>query len=158
MQLENIKKALEAYRNGQFIRCGWQSRIESAKARKSGIEVVKISEATVRIGINYGNIHAVQVMRENAEGEKKPYTVWFRHLEDFPVVIEHLQDADKKYLQVFTVNRGAAPKVRYLVNGKEVSREHLEELGYCNPSAFSKSETLTFNIPIENLRFVGNFS
>lgn len=158
MKLENIKKALETYQKGSFKRIGWESRIESAKARKMGIEVLKISEATVRIGISYSNIHAVKVMRETAEGEKKPYTVWFKHLEDFPVVIEHLQDESKKYLQVFTVNKGAAPKVRYFVNDCEISREHLEELGYCNPSAFNKSETLTFNIPIENIRFIGNFS
>lgn len=158
MKLENIKTALENYQNGQFIRVGWQSRIESAKARKMGIEVVKMSEATVRLGIKYGNIHAVQVMRENETGEKKSHTVWFRHLEDFPVIIEHLQDEAKKYLQIFTVNKNSSPKVRYFVNDCEVSREHLEELGYCNPSEFKKNETLTFNVPIENLRFIGNFS
>lgn len=163
MKLENIKTALETYRNGRFVRCGWiKPNLESAKARKMGIEVTKISEATVRIGINYSNIHAVQVMRENAEGEKKPHTIWFKHLEDFPVIVEHLQDESKKYLQVFTVNKKSAPKVKYVVTDnegtREVTREQLEKLGYCNPSAFQKSETLTFNIPIENLRFIGNFS
>lgn len=159
MKLENIKKALETYQKGSFKRIGWESRIESAKARKTGIEVLKISEATVRIGINYSNIQAVKVMRETAQGEKKPYTVWFKHLEDFPVVIEHLQDENKKYLQVFTVNKGAAPKVTYTVTSwagtREVTKSELEELGYCNPSAFNKSETLTFNIPLENLTFIG---
>lgn len=160
MKLEEVKKALTNYQKGSFIRVGWTSSIESAKSRKNGITVQKLSEATVRIGIRYNNIHAVQVMRENAaSGEKKPYTIWFEHLEDFPMVIQHLQDQEKKYLQLFTVNKGAAPKVTYTVTSwagtREVTKSELEELGYCNPSAFNKSETLTFNIPLENLTFIG---
>ena len=72
MKLEEVKKALTNYQKGSFIRVGWTSSIESAKSRKNGITVQKLSEATVRIGIKYNNIHAVQVMRENAaSGESK---------------------------------------------------------------------------------------
>lgn len=155
MKLNEIKQALANYQKGSWIRAGWKSRIESAKSRKAGFEVLKVTEATVRIGISYSNIHAVQVMRENAEGEKKPYTIWFRHMEDFPVVVEHLQDEEKKYLQLFSVNKGANARVKYFVNGEEISRAELERSGLCNPSAFAKNEVLTFNIPIENLVFVG---
>lgn len=159
MEFETIKLELQNYHKGQFIRASWQSSIESAAARKQGISVKKVTEATVRLGIAYSNItsvkeakaKALEMLGEEKKPERQP---WFRHMEDFPMVVEHKDDSSKKYLQMFTA-KNANAKVRYFVNDEEISRAELERSGYCNPSAFKGNESVTFNIPLENLRFLG---
>lgn len=158
MKLNNVREALKGYQKGSFIRVGWKSNIESASAKRTGVEVVKVSEATVRIGINYSNIKSVQLTRATREGDSKPYKVWFKHIEDLPAIIEHLQDENKKYLQIFSVNKNSHPRVCYYINGVPATKKQVMESGFCNASAFTEKESImTFNIPIENLRFVGNY-
>ena len=155
MKLVNVQEALKGYKKGTFQRVGWKSNIESAAARKKGVSVVKEAEATVRLGISYSNIQAVKVTREE-NGEFKPHIVWFKHSEDLPFIIEHLQDSDKKYLQLFTVNNNSNPRAYYYINGVLTPKQEVINSGYCNDSTFAqKAPTQTFNIPIENLRFIG---
>lgn len=154
MKLTNVTIALKNYRKGSFQRVGWRSNIESAAARKKGITVVKEAEATVRLGISYSNIKVVKLMRE--ERGAKPHAVWFKHSEDLPFIIEHLGDSKKKYLQLFVVNKNSNPRAWYYVNGVLTPKIDVMNSGYCNDSTFAeKAPTQTFNIAIENLRFIG---
>ena len=51
MELNKIINSLNKQHKGTFVRIGWKSNIESAKARNAGIEVVKLTDATVRWGV-----------------------------------------------------------------------------------------------------------
>lgn len=156
MTFENVIEKLGNYNTGSFIRCGWQSDIGNARSRKEGVVITKQSEATVRLGIKYSNIKAVKEARAaKPEGEEKPHKIWFRHLEDVPAIIEHLEHTEKKYLCMYPISKGGNAKVKFFMNGKEVSKEFLMASGYVNPSEWNKSETNMFSIPLENIRFIG---
>lgn len=156
MTFESVLTKLSNYNNGSFIRCGWQSDLSNARARKEGVVVTKQSEATVRLGIKYSNIKAVKLARAtNPESEEKPRKIWFRHLEDVPAIIEHLEHTEKKYLCMYPISKGGNPKVKYFLNGEEVTKEFLMNSGYVNASEWNKNETNIFSIPLENIRFIG---
>lgn len=156
MTEQKIRNALSNYKSGRLIRCGWQSDIGNARSRKEGVVITKQSEATVRLGINYSNIKAVKLARaEKGEEVVSTKRVWFRHVEDVPAIVQHLDNAEKKYLCMYPISKGGNPRVKYFLNGKEISREALQATGYVNPSEWNKTATNMFTIPLENINFIG---
>lgn len=158
MKLSNVINALSNKQKGTYVKVGWKSNIESAKARKLGVEVIKETDATVRWGVSYANLKRVkQIKSEQPENDsstqRKP---WYRHLEATPHIIEHLNDPNKQYLQLFTINRKGYIKTRYYINGELKTRQEVVDSGYVNASEFTqKDECLIMNIPISNIRFIG---
>ena len=81
MKLSNVINALNNRQKGTYVKVGWKSNIESAKARKMGIEVIKETDATVRWGVNYSNLKKVKEIKAEkgdgvSENIRKP---WYRH-------------------------------------------------------------------------------
>lgn len=158
MKLEKVIEVLNKRQKGTYVKVGWKSNIESAKARKMGIEVVKVTDATVRWGINYSHLKRVKEMKaEKGEGAtestRKP---WYRHLEGTPHIIQHLNDPEKQYLQLFTINKKGYIKTEYYINGEHKTKQEVIDSGYVNASEFApKDECLIVNIPIANIRFIG---
>jgi len=158
MELKNIINKLSNKHKGTFVRVGWSSNIESAAARKSGVQVVKETDATVRWGVRYDNLKRVKEIKalEGKVEETKQRKLWYKHLDDTPYIVENLNDADKKYLQLFTINNRRSIKTKYFVNGNEITKKELANSGYVNASNLeSKGECLVMNIPINNIRFIG---
>lgn len=157
MTEQSVYEALKGYQKGTYVRIGWESQLGSAAAKKAGLLIRKVTETTGRIGIHYQNIASVQVRKAEQEQQNmKPYTVWFKHVEGHPEIIEHLKDATKRYLQIFAVKPFAYPKIKYFLNGIEISKQDLENTGYCTKSDLtSNSDSEVFNIPIGNLLFIG---
>ena len=157
MNLKEIINKLNNYKKGTFIRIGWKSEIESKAAEKIGIKVIKESEATVRLGVTYSHLKKIKESisaKENKEGESR--APWFKRSSLFGLLIEHKNDNSKQYLQMFPIGRNGNPKVYYFVNGQPIMKEQLQQTGYCNNSVFTpKGEVTVFNIPIENIRFIG---
>ena len=158
MKLSNVINALNNRQKGTYVKVGWKSNIESKKAREMGVEVVKVTSATVRWGISYSNLKRVKEIRaEKGEGAtestRKP---WYRHLEATPHIIQHLTDPEKQYLQLFTINKKGYIKTEYYINGELKTKQEVIDSGYVNASEFSpKDECLIMNIPIKNIRFIG---
>lgn len=158
MKLEKVIEVLGKRQKGTYVKVGWKSNIESAKARKMGIEVVKVTDATVRWGINYSHLKRVKEIKAEkgesvTESTRKP---WYRHLEGAPHIIQHLNDPGKQYLQLFTINKKGYIKTEYYINGEHKTKQEVINSGYVNASEFApKDECLIVNIPIENIRFIG---
>lgn len=158
MKLSNVINALNNRQQGTYVKVGWKSNIESAKAHKMGIEVVKVTDATVRWGINYSHLKRVKEMKAEkgesvTENTRKP---WYRHLEGTPHIIQHLNDPEKQYLQLFTINKKGYIKTEYYINGEHKTKQEVIDSGYVNASEFApKDECLIVNIPIANIRFIG---
>ena len=132
MNITSVIEAIKNYRKGTFVKVGWKSDLVNASAKKQGITVEKYSEAIVRLGINYSNIKKVQLKRAEQEAsgiEIKPAVIWFKHSTDIPCLIEHLKDENKKYLQIFTGPK-TKTKVKYFINGQEVTKKQIEDSGY----------------------------
>lgn len=156
MTEQNVYEALKGYQVGSFIRVGFRSYLGNAAAKKAGNVIIKQTETTGRIGIHYQNIASVKARKEQQEPSEKTYKVWFKHVEGHPEIVEHLQDASKRYLQIFAVKPFAYPKVKYLLNGVEISKQELEATGLCTKSDLaSSSGSELFNIPLDNLLFIG---
>ena len=160
MKEQNVYEALKDYQKGSYVRLEWFSALGSAAAKKAGHDIRKVTSTTSRIGIHYGNIASVKARKAeealHPEEEKKTYTVWFKHVEGHPEIIEHLKDASKRYLQIFAVKPYGYPKTKYYLNGKEISKQELEATGLCTKSDLAPSSgSEMFNIPLENLISIG---
>lgn len=155
MKEQSVYEALKGYQTGSFIRVGFRSYLGTAAAKKLGNVIEKRTETTGRIGIHYKNIASVKARQQEVQPTDKTYTVWFKHVEGHPEIVEHLKDAAHRYLQIFSV-KNAYPKIHYYLNGEEISKAELEATGLCTKSDLaSSSGSEVFNIPIENLIFVG---
>lgn len=158
MKLEKVIEVLGKKQKGTYVKIGWKSNIESAKARKMGVEVVKETDATVRWGVNYSNLKRVKELKaaQGVEAQTNTRKPWYRHLEATPHIIEHLSDSTKQYLQLFTINRKGYMKIKYYINGELKTKQEVIDSGYVNASEFAtKEECLIMNIPISNIRFIG---
>ena len=159
MELNNIINKLSKQHKGTFIRIGWKSNIESAKARNAGISVVKETAAIVRWGIKYDNLARVKAIKAEkaATGETQKATKpWYKHLEKYPYIIQHLSDATKTYLQIYTVHNKKSMKTKYYINGVEATKQQVIDSGYVNASEWApKQECLIMSIPTTNILYVG---
>ena len=76
MELLNIIRALNKIKNGAFTRIGYITEVRmNADFKNKGYRMLKVTETTVRFGLNYGNIKSVieQNSKNKAEGKvKKP--------------------------------------------------------------------------------------
>lgn len=155
MELKNINEILSKKHKGTFVRIGWKSNIESAKARNAGIEVIKQTETTVRWGISYDHLKRVKEIKATTQPAETKYKPWYKHLEETPYIVQHLTNL-KTYLQLFAVNKKGLTKTKYYVNGVEKTKEEVMASGYVNNSEWTtKGECLVMNIPTENIRFIG---
>ena len=156
MELNKIISRLNKQHKGTFIRIGWKSNIESAKARNAGISVVKETDATVRWGVTYDRLKRVREMKATAQSSTTNYKPWYKHVEGSPHIVEHLSDPSKTYLQLFTINKKNSMKARYYINGVEKTKQEVIDSGYVNNSEWApKGECLIMNIPTANIRYIG---
>lgn len=158
MELNNIINKLNKQHKGTFVHVGWKSNIESAKARKQGVEVVKETNAVVRWGIRYDNLKRVKALKAEKmlSGEQhKAVTPWYKHMENNSYIIQHLSKP-ATYLQLYTVNNKKNIKSKYYINGVEATKQQVIDSGYVNASEWSpKQECLIMNIPTENILYIG---
>ena len=77
-------------------------------------------------------------------------------MEATPHILQNLNDPNKQYLQLFTINRKGYMKTKYYINGELKTKQEVIDSGYVNASEFApKEECLIMNIPIANIRFIG---
>lgn len=156
MEIKHINELLTKQHKGTFVRIGWKSNIESAKARSAGISVVKETDATVRWGVSYDHLKRVKEIKATTQPSTTNHKPWYKHVEGYPHIIEHLSDPSKTYLQLFTINKKNSMKIRYYINGVEKTKQEVIDSGYVNNSEWApKGECLIMNIPTSNIRFIG---
>ena len=157
MEVKNIIEILNKQHKGTFIRIGWKTSIESAKARKMGVSVIKETDTIVRWGIKYDNLRKVKMIKATQSLEEKvERKPWCKHLEEAPYIVQHLTDVSKHYLQLFTVNKKGLTKTRYYINGVLSTKQEVINSGYVNNSEWApRGECLIMNIPVNNIRFIG---
>lgn len=160
MKLDKIKEFFSEYHPGSLVRVGLKKEMASAKSRKQGISVVKMSESTVRFGVNPNNVKAIKFQKAfNAQDpahQSRRFKPWSKRREDIPIVLEHLQDSSKQYLQIYSIANNAHPRSRYFINGEEVTKQQVIDSGYCNASEFKDNSDFTpqFIKNLEDVRFI----
>lgn len=153
MKYEDVKRAIEFYKKGQFFSIEYSKELPLLKMYDGDNIVVKFSRATVRMGIKYDNVRAVAEKRRTGElpqeNQGLSWGVW-----DIPgYTIVHKSNI---YLRVYPV-KGNPTESIYYVNGVKKNEEVARLL--CLKSAFSSSKIQpdTYAINIENIERIGIF-
>lgn len=153
LKQEEIMDVVASIRGGQMVRLGYRTEVPlRAEFKKSGIQAYKISETTVRVGVNYEHIHSVQVAK--ALGELSGAHTQTCHWLIPNRVLEHNENGTL-YVSVATIPNAAA-KTKYILidaNGKEmvVDRNYLTPLATKAFSSSSGSKPAKFNVRFENI-------
>jgi hypothetical protein len=140
---------------GQFVRLAWTRPVAYKKGLDKGI--VKETVATVRIGVQYDNIAAVQEQRADGTIPSENQGLRGRHW-----VIENCllkSEKDGSYLlrcAMVKNNDGCKPTVRYLKDGVEVAREVALEgtLASENKTSEQTDQQVIFDLKVQNLMSV----
>lgn len=138
-QLANIKK-------GSYL------KLKKVKHYKNGVD--KVSDLVIRLGINYGNIKAVQ---EKLNGREVGSLPWGHYLKGYEgLVIEHTnkKGETKYYLRVANdyLDRN---KSYYYLNGNEISREEAIAIEGEKQIKGSGESPDVYNIEFSNLLSLG---
>lgn len=120
------------------------------KMRKGAAQVYKFSKMTLRCGIEYDNIAAVEAKRETGELPKENQGLsWGAYVPGlYPYIITH---KDSLYFRFFTVPNGARVSPTFVLNGKEITSAEAE--GLCLASEFRESDTTleTITLKVEGI-------
>ena len=103
---------------GQFTRVTFQS-VVATSAKFKGLNILKVTTAVVRSGINFANLGSVKDGIENGERSEVgslPWGTWI----NFPYIIGH---KEKTYVRLYPSNH--IPKVTYFVDGIETAKAEI---------------------------------
>lgn len=132
---------------GQFVSITYG---KECKMRKGAAQVLKFSKMTLRCGIEYDNIAAVEAKRANGDlPAVNAGLKWGAYVPGlYPYIIEH---KGSLYFRFFTVNNGARIAPMFVRDGKEITRE--EAMVGCLASEFQEREdTLeTITLKVEGI-------
>lgn len=157
MKLSSVQQSIKG-RKGQYIKIQWRS-YPTLKAAHKGHQVIKITTATIKTGIN--PTHNKQVMK-NREELYGTFSVpqersWGKYMHGYNwCLVEHI---DKKgelqhYLHCIIDEAIKNPKTSvYLVDNVPMSAEQLQTLGYVQDSYWNKKENPNncFDLNIEHI-------
>lgn len=153
MKYEEVLQELQTRKKGTIISVEYKSNPTlNAVAKKSGITLEKYTTTTGRFGVNYNNIKAVKEQRELDKQNgvvRQQKTIWWNWLNN-NTIKEHTINGNK-YLTI-TTSKLAKPKVKYVLNGKEISKEELQKQNIVINSYWSEKEPIQqYDININNI-------
>lgn len=154
--LDIICEKVSAIKNGTMARVQYKSELPvKACYKKEGISIIKMTDATVRFGVDYD--HIAKVIEQRAE-KVATYETTTPRANNFYWIIEnkvsHNTNTNKDYLRFARVNGGSHRHTLYkmIVGGDEkvVEKADIEE--YVQNSYWNKhSEPEVQNICIDNV-------
>ena len=154
MNIENVKKAIETRRKGEFIKVIWGRQCKTKKAYANET-IMKHCAVTARIGVTYDNIGNVKQKRENGElpenNQGLPWGTWVDGY--FPYLIEH---KGKYYVRISLAN-GNPVKVRYVdKEGNGCSFDKIEHMLLASEKPKKDSNPDVLTISIDNIMYIWN--
>ena len=134
-------------RKGQYVTLSTRRPV---KMRKGQPEVFKLSTYTVRVGVNYDNIKAVQLKRDDGtlpqENAGLPWGEWV----DFPYTIAH---KDELYLRC-TIAHNTTHKARTayeLADGTAIDAADVKPMALAGEFKEGERENDVFNIKVSSI-------
>lgn len=133
-ELEILNK-LAKKQNGAYFRIQYMTDINSkVSARFKSYNISKITEMSVRKGINYENLKSVIEEKQNLMYSKREYTPWYSHVDK---MLLKSNKKDQYYVALFP-NKFGTPKTIYMINGERIEKTQLKELGIMQPSYWNR--------------------
>lgn len=129
--IENIAK------NGRNVKITYQS--------DKGNGIIKVTTGVYRLGVNYSHIKSV-IAKNGGKVNPLPYGKW---------LIENLIiDNNGKYqVRITQASMDFKPSSKYLLNGKETSKDSLIQSGLLKDKPHTASNV--FNVKLENIIQIG---
>ncbi len=155
----NRDEVLSKIKLGRFFNINWTSVVPvNAQAKRDGHIVTKTCEAIGRC-CTYEAMQVVKDYKQDREENENPVEkkeLWWKW--DIVNIIKvSKKDETKQYLAVKT-GANNIPKVQYYIDGKEATKEEVEESGFVNASYFKPQTTDTpfavFDLPLANINFI----
>lgn len=155
-----LEEALEGIHSGSFFRIGYITELPlKAAYAKEGWRILKVTESTVRTGINYRNIQSVIEDRES-----RSEVVRSRKNNIIPVQPRRIYknvETDQMYLRVFPTVKGTNKDVSYILVTPSHSRYDFRELDeemreMVRDSYFNQKARPIATLKIDSIYKVGN--
>ena len=174
MEKKHLMRYLSKINNGRFFKASWSSEVPVKKEYENRYVVTKVTISTVRKGIQYTNTKAykdklfkkmsiecagndfltpTEFEKKYGNGNSLPWGRWL-----VPnLLIEHTNKNGEYniYLRLYnTINK---PECRYYLNGKEISKEGLYNMGIVREGYWNKKgiEDGVFTVNIANILSIG---
>lgn len=157
---KQIINEIKKIHGGTLFRLGYITEVPIKAEFKDVISITKVTETTVRTGVNYSHIKTVKERlsnRESSEPKTNNFTWVIKNK------IRHNSNTDKDYLWCAHFNKGNHSNSYYIYSNKETNLmcdgSNIEEFKeYIRPSYFTKqsSDKSVFNIALENIFRVRN--
>lgn len=117
LNVEEIINAVSSVGNGRMARICYKSELPvKAEFKKQGVKIVKVTEATVRFGVDYEHIGSVIERKAEDEANGKVYA---QRENNYEWVVEnkicHNSKTGKDYVRFAHVNEGSNRKVIYII-------------------------------------------
>lgn len=144
MKLDSVKRIVTGKQKGAFSSMLWERPMKLKKAFAGNV-VTKRSKGTVRFGVEYDNMKAVQEKREGGVLPEKNAGLPWGEWSAYPYLISHKGNS---YLRTSKVP-GSKIETEYFLNGRKVEKKDVEAM--CLKSEFSGNEADCFNVNVENI-------
>jgi len=147
MELSELLQKLDAKQNGAFINVVYTGELPlTAAAKKAGMTARKVTEMTIRKGIDYDKQQSVQNKIANGKvlTHELPWGNWKAGHEG--LIIEH---KGQDYVRLYAGPNKA--KTKYFINGTEQAYADLEKLNclvnsFFKPKMEEKPDAMTIKI------------
>lgn len=160
MTYEKIIEALKNIHPGSFVRIGYNTELPlKSSFSKQGCKIIRISESTVRTGINYRNIQSV--IEEKAGQLEAPRSYRKVITSVIKNKIYKNLDTDQMYLRVYPTRKGTNKVSTYFVttsNGNKYFSDSIndEMKEMIRDSYFDNKFRPISMIKIENVYRIGD--
>ena len=138
---------ISAKHNGTFFNCIWERPLKTRRGVSN--VVTKEVVATVRKGIDRRNMKKYTSGAAKFTSGPLVWGKWKKGLEGLVIEYTNAEGKTNHYARLYTTNN--TPKVKYFIDGREVSRECIEALV---PKSQLSSEDIIdcFTINIKNIK------
>ena len=133
-------------KNGKWVAIKYSSNPKPLKEFKNHT-ITKVTEGVYRLGIAYCNLKS----KIGVKTENLPYGHWESEFKN--LLLSH---DGNDYLRIYTTNN---PKHKshttYYLDGEEITKEELIEMGAMSESQSKSKHTELFNVKLENVIQIG---
>lgn len=145
METSKIVNLLQSHK-GQIFRACWRRKLRTKKDVAAKIE--KITETSVRSGVNFDKMSRVQMKRETGDLPEKNQGLPFGEWVVQDILIRH---KNQDYVRLYPTFSNVRPHIKYLMDGKETTLDKIKDLCLASETKERNEEFLCFTLKIDSL-------
>ena len=156
MEINEVIKRMSEIKGGTMVRVVYRTEMPVKAKMKPEVKIIKTTEVTMRIGVDYDNISSVIERRSNSESTRKCEN-------NYTWIVENRVCVNSKtgctYARFTTVPNHGNPHITYTIEKvtETYETEELtdEEKSWVRDSYWTGKESEVRNVKIENIVCIG---